>query len=293
MYYRRKVLLALLEAFGGRLSKTDCEKLLFLFCQTSQSNYYDFYPYQFGGFSLISYYDKNVLTNDGFLESGEDFVLTLKDSFIDKLKHNDKKVLSTLVNRTKLRGDALIKTIYQEYPYYALKSKIVTRLLTPDEIKWASLSWNLETTPCLFTIGYEGLTIDAFLNKLIKNNIHALIDVRNNPFSMKYGFSKPRFQNYVESIGIKYYHLPQLGIPSELRKGLRTKESYTSLFTYYENSILPNNLVHLRKIEQIIAEHLRAALTCFEAYYQSCHRHKITDYLNQEPGFNVKISHLN
>ena len=29
MYYRRKVLLALLEVFGGSLKNTDCEKLLF------------------------------------------------------------------------------------------------------------------------------------------------------------------------------------------------------------------------------------------------------------------------
>jgi hypothetical protein len=292
VYYRRKVLLALLEAFGGRLGKTDCEKLLFLFCQATQRNYYDFFPYQFGGFSLVSYYDKNILANSGFLQDEDDFVLATEESFLERIKPEDKKALEILVKQTPERGDALIRKIYLEYPYFALNSRIATRLLDNEEKKWVSTFWNSDNRSCLFTIGYEGLTIDAFLNKLITNNVHALVDVRNNPFSMKYGFSHPKFQNFVESIGIKYYHLPQLGIPSQLRKGLRTKESYTSLFTYYENSILPSNLVYLEKIKQIIVDHSRVALTCFEADYQSCHRHKITERLNKEPGFNIKISHL-
>jgi hypothetical protein len=45
MFYRRKILLALLEAFGGSLKRTDCQKLLFLFCQRRGKNYYDFFPY--------------------------------------------------------------------------------------------------------------------------------------------------------------------------------------------------------------------------------------------------------
>ncbi len=293
MYYRRKVLLALAEAFGGRLGKTDCEKLLFLFCQTTQRNYYDFFPYQFGGFSLVSYYDKSVLANSGFLNDEDDFTLATEESFLAQLKPEDENALGVLVNQTPERGDALIRKIYLEYPYFALKSRIVSRLLDKEEKKWVSTFWNLDNHPCLFTLGYEGLTIDSFINKLIANNIQAVIDVRNNPFSMKYGFSRPGFQNYVERAGINYYHFPELGIPSKLRKGLRTTEAYDELFTYYERNILPHNLFFIESIKNLIQEHSRVVLTCFEADYQSCHRHKITDRLTTEPGFNVKISHLN
>ncbi len=62
MFYRQKILLALIETFGGRLKRTDCEKLLFLFCQKTGRNYYDFFPYRYGGFSLVSYHDKTNLT---------------------------------------------------------------------------------------------------------------------------------------------------------------------------------------------------------------------------------------
>ena len=58
MYYRRKILLALIEVFGGSLPNTDCEKLLFTFCQQTGKNHYDFFPYKFGPFSFLSYYDK-------------------------------------------------------------------------------------------------------------------------------------------------------------------------------------------------------------------------------------------
>ena len=36
LYYRQKILLALLEVFGGQLKKTDLQKYLFLFTQEYQ-----------------------------------------------------------------------------------------------------------------------------------------------------------------------------------------------------------------------------------------------------------------
>lgn len=47
MYYRRKIMLAMLELFGGTLDSTDCEKLLFLFCHRTRKKYYDFSPYPY------------------------------------------------------------------------------------------------------------------------------------------------------------------------------------------------------------------------------------------------------
>ncbi len=47
MYCRRKILLALIEVFGGSLQNTDCEKLLFNFCQQTGKNHYDFFPYKY------------------------------------------------------------------------------------------------------------------------------------------------------------------------------------------------------------------------------------------------------
>ena len=37
-----------------------------------------------------------------------------------------------------------------------------------------------QTEKKIFSIGYEAISIDGYLNKLIKNNIHLLCDVRCN-----------------------------------------------------------------------------------------------------------------
>jgi hypothetical protein len=81
MYYRRKILLALIEVFGGSLQSTDCEKLLFNFCQQSKKNHYDFFPHKFGPFSILSYYDKRRLIDLGLLKPVDDFQLSTKHSY--------------------------------------------------------------------------------------------------------------------------------------------------------------------------------------------------------------------
>ena len=48
--------------------------------------------------------------------------------------------------------------------------------------------------------GFRNMGFSApVLNKLIANNIMAVVDVRNNPQSMKYGFSKKSFKQYILS----------------------------------------------------------------------------------------------
>lgn len=291
MFYRQKILLALIETFGGRLKRTDCEKLLFLFCQNTGRNYYDFFPYRYGGFSLVSYYDKANLTKKGWLRNEEDFVLAKNDSVLAELREEDRKALLALKAETPGLGDALIRQVYLQYPYFACRSEVLSRVLSPVQIEQVRRFWVSDETPCLFTLGYEGLSIDAFLNKLIAHNVQALVDVRNHPFSMKFGFSNPAFGKHVERAGLRYYHLPELGIPSSLRKGLGSPESYDQLFAYYEANILPKNTVALERIWQLLHENRRMALSCFEADPSSCHRQKITHYLARK-GLSIPIVHL-
>jgi uncharacterized protein (DUF488 family) len=59
----------------------------------------------------------------------------------------------------------------------------------------------------LFTIGYEGKGIEKFLNSLIKNNIKVLCDVRKNPLSRKFGFSKTKLEHLCKQIEIYYIHM--------------------------------------------------------------------------------------
>jgi uncharacterized protein (DUF488 family) len=167
---------------------------------------------------------------------------------------------------------------------------MTTNMLTFPQVR--NNVWRVNNSPCLFTIGYEGLTINQFIEKLVSNDIKILIDVRNNPISRKVGFSKSVFRDRLEAVGIKYQHIPELGVPSALRKNLGTKASYQSLFHHYERKILACNLDYVEQIKMAITQFSRVALMCFEADYHTCHRHRITEYLSQDRSFKTNIVHL-
>lgn len=148
------------------------------------------------------------------------------------------------------------------------------------------------TSPGFFTVGYEGLTIDAYLDLLIEQNISTLIDVRKNPVSMKYGFSKKQLTEYTQVAGISYVHRHELGVPSHLRQELHSLSAYEELFDHYFTHILPKQARALEHLKSIAREQKRVAITCFEADHYFCHRHKVAQYLEQDTTFHVRIIHL-
>ncbi|GAB4541925.1 MAG: DUF488 domain-containing protein [Anaerolineales bacterium] len=293
MYYRRKILLALLEVFGGSLKNTDCEKLLFNFCQQTGKNHYDFFPYKYGPFSFLSYYDKRRMIDLGMLKQADDFQLSAKRSYLNELTPADKIALLKFKSQIgDLRGDKLVKKTYREFPQFSTRSKIAGRYFTDKELKQIQFAWNTDTKPSVFTIGYEGLTIDSFLNKLIANNITVVVDVRNNPQSMKYGFSMKSFKQYIESAGMKYIHIPELGIPSAMRKGLGESVSHTTLFQKYKTELLPKQEIKVKQLLDLTDQDERVALVCFEADHRFCHRHTLVEHLQKNKIFKRAVINL-
>lgn len=293
MFYRRKIVLALLEAFGGSLSTTDCENLLFLFCQRRGKNYYDFFPTSSGPTSFLLCQDKERLISLGFLAEEEGFCLANQQSFLAQIQKEDATTLAALFQEVReTRGEQLTCKVYVEYPFIAARSTILSLLVSQPEYIRIQQTWNTDTTPTLFTLGYEGISIDAYLNILLVNNISALIDVRKNPLSMKYGFSKKRFSSCLEKVGISYYHLPDLGISSALRQKLDSSSAYQSLFDCYRSCILPENKAAIEQLKAIAIMQRRTVLTCFEADPRYCHRHEITKYLENDALVALPIIHL-
>jgi uncharacterized protein (DUF488 family) len=291
MYYRRKLLLALLEVFDGNLNNTDCEKLLFNICKVTDKNHYDFFPHRFGPFSFVSYYDKHRLTELGLLKQAQDFQLNTKHSYLGELEHSDRKALLDL-KASGLRGNRLVKKTYRENPQFTVRSEILEKLFDSEEIKQLQFAWNTDKSPFVFTMGYEGLTIDAFLNKLITYNIMAVVDVRNNPQSMKYGFSKKSFSDYIEKAGMRYSHIPELGIPSAMRKGLGIEVSHKTLFQKYETELLPKQEKAKTELLDLVAKYPRIALVCFEADHHFCHRDTLINHLQKNKPFHKSVVHI-
>ena len=293
MLYRKKILLALTETFGGDVSATDFQKLLFLFSENQKERKFDFLPYKFGCFSFQAMNDKNNLIKEGYLENNKNWKLKIQNANFEKtLNEYDREQLTQL----KLKFDhssthELIRYVYLNYPYFAINSEITLKYLTEKENEIIQKFKPKEEGNSLFTIGYEGKSLESYINILIHNNIKALCDVRKNPISRKYGFSKKTLSNVCESVNIKYVHFPELGIISEKRKNLNTQKDYDLLFKEYEESVIANQSQTLNLITELVNKYQRVALTCYEALPQLCHRTRIANTIHNIDK-DVPLKHL-
>ena len=94
MFYRRKIILALLQMFDGQLDKIRLQKLLFLFTTKQGKAGYDFIPYKFGCFSYSANADMTAMVARGFLNEDET-TFEKKDNtdYLNQLNPDDLKLL--------------------------------------------------------------------------------------------------------------------------------------------------------------------------------------------------------
>jgi len=128
----------------------------------------------------------------------------------------------------------------------------------------------MKTPKNLFTIGYEGLTLEAFIQLLQSSSIQTLVDVRELPLSRKRGFSKRALAEALASHGIIYLHMPALGCPKPIRDRYRAdgnRSRYTHAFMKY----LADQPQAVQELA-VISHASTAALMCYEADFNRCHR---------------------
>ena len=113
----------------------------------------------------------------------------------------------------------------------------------------------------LFTLDYEGLSIDAFIGRLKAAQVTNIVDVRELPLSRKKGFSKTAFRTALLQHGIAYLHVPALGCPKPIRSKYKTDAnwaSYTRDFLAY----LQTQDAPLRELVKV-AKVMPSCLVCF------------------------------
>lgn len=128
----------------------------------------------------------------------------------------------------------------------------------------------MDTPQYLYTFGYEGLDIEAFIARLHQAGVHSVVDVRDLPLSRKKGFSKTRFSSLLNQAGIEYLHAPALGCPKPIRHQYRADGDwarYSHAFLTY----LATQKDNLRDLARIALSRT-ACLVCYEADFNLCHR---------------------
>ena len=292
---RQRRLLGLLGELGGSISNLDFQKLLFLYCQEPWAiRLYEFVPYRFGAFSFTSYADKRKLTEQGLLAEDDDFWQLTSKGIAVSVGERDRSVKRFANRYRELRGNPLVAETYRRYPYYAIRSEIVPDVLGDDEVARRRIE-NVQpktSQGTLLTIGYEGLSLENYINRLLRVGVTLLCDVRRNALSRKYGFAKLTLSNACEGVGIQYEQRPQLGSSTDRRRTLRTSADYLRLFAEYKIRDLPRQQETVAEAVRWVRSGESVALTCYERDAKKCHRRPVAATIKYQSGIRSSVNHL-
>jgi uncharacterized protein (DUF488 family) len=142
----------------------------------------------------------------------------------------------------------------------------------------------------LYTIGYEGVELPAFLATLRGMTIRQIIDVRELPLSRKRGFSKSALSDALRDEGIAYIHLKELGDPKPGRDAARRGDFVEFQRIYRRHLSKVDSQEGLKTAAEIATKH-RSCLLCYEREPAQCHRAIISSSLAERWDFTVR--HIN
>ena len=141
-----------------------------------------------------------------------------------------------------------------------------------------------------FTAGYEGTTIETFIDKLRANRIDCLLDIRAVPLSRKPGFSKIKLAERLSLAGVRYIHLAELGTPKNIREKLKLTQDYSTFFKRMERYLSAQT--EAIKLAYNHVMNSRCCLMCFERLADRCHRRIVAEEIKATDGDGLQITHI-
>lgn len=262
---RRKWLLGLLASVGKPMSFDSLARLVQALERQNERPRYSFVhlPGQ-GAFSFLLEYDLRVLSERGWIEEK-------KGVFVSRTPES-------------LAVDFCDCPVKVRHAEGTDAGKNAVEDCAPS---------NASDTPMVFSVGYEKRSLDEFLSLLLAEGVQVLLDVRKNPLSRKFGFSKRKLKEACQRAGLEYRHEPDLGIPSANRKHLASEEDYKKLFDEYERTVLPAQSALVEKLaEEVTGEGRRMALMCMERSHDFCHRSRLIAWLQAQANGSLEVKKL-
>jgi uncharacterized protein (DUF488 family) len=156
---------------------------------------------------------------------------------------------------------ALVDHVYERHPWFTINAQRVASRRAKRPTGAIAVS----------TLGYEGLSLDAFLNLLLRGGIRRLIDVRANPVSRRFGFHKSTLARHCGHLDIEYVHVPELGIASDERADIQDDDDRDRLFSHYSQTTLVRGTNAVARVAERMSD-VPSALLCQEADPRRCHR---------------------
>ena len=285
MLNRQKTIIEILTRAGRPVTHLQLTKLCFLLRHEYESGggsaFYEFVPYKYGPFSFALFQEVGKLVAQGYIEEPSTKSWTISNEVTADTSRLDKHVKSDiddlLENYGKLSKNKLIERVYGSHPRFTINSEI------------KKLQRHPKAKQAVFTAGYEGLSIDAFLDMLSRNGVKRIVDVRHNPIARRYGFHKSTLNRLSGNLGIDYKHVPELGIHSELRQNLDAQSVRNRLFDRYEETTLATSQSAIDTVAQYCSE-MPSVLVCMEREPCTCHRARLAPFVSEKTG--LPIEHL-
>lgn len=260
--WKQKIILSILREIK-KISRLKLFKLAFLLSR--QTEFYDFVPYKFGPYSFDMDKDLRTLQKNEIIDIDNQIILFNDINHRSSLDYETNNKLLQIAEFYYWEERDIINYIYENYPYYTQNSRI------------RRIEYKREEPPIsIYSIGYQGLSIDTFLNTLINKGIRRVIDVRNKPLSYKYGFNIYWLRKYLPEFGIKYVNIPELGIEESIRRS----RSKTNLWEFYIKNLDKKGEFIQKASDMITSE--PSVLMCFEINPDDCHRYQLSKTLRQK-----------
>lgn len=288
LYNRQKELLYLVSEMK-QLEELELQQLEFMACIESDKPSYEFIPYQHGPYSITLQHDLDYLCRENLLLCSEDQYSRTGEP-VPPFPAARKVTLDEALSKFGgLSSRELMRMIYVQYPQFAVNSLNASELLSEQELLQVKNHVPHFDTSSLFTIGYQGKSLEKYLLLLFENGIKLLVDIRANSHSMKKEFIGTHLEIASKLLNIDYLHVPELGIPRNYRKDIPDRKD---LFRTYRDELLPQKTEEIKRLGALLQERGRMALTCYEADFNDCHRHFLSEKLINYVGNKTPLKHI-
>ena len=265
--WKQKILLYILNK-GEELSRLKLFKLAFLLSR--EIDFYDFVPYKFGPYSFEMDKDIRIFHQRGWINMKAQTILLNDLTNKLLLNYNYENCLVKIIDYFQWEEKDLLNYIYENYSYYTQNSQI------------KKVAYKRKNPPiAIYSIGYQGLSIDAFIDILVKKGIKTVLDVRHKPLSYKYGFNIFWLRKYLPEFGIKYLNIPELGIEDRIRRSCTKR----TLWKFYIKNLEKKGELVQKTIDRITFE--PTVLMCFEINPNDCHRFQLSKKIQQLTGLPI------
>lgn len=269
MLKRRTLLLSLLSELSGLVTTARLHLLVALLSVNEKTPSWYFIPTDHGPFSVDLLHDLRAFEKAKSVQIDAQQINVDHTAAEKELASLDTEDLALLNKTIKVfasqSDDLLLDQALLAKPFWGIRTARKNAEIQQIRQQISAVARGL------YTLGYEGLSIDSFINLLLMADIQEVIDVREFAFSRRSEYAKKNLDEALSLGGIAYTGMPEVGIPTKARKEILEDKSKEELLSYYASEILPDTGPYADKVASLARKH-NIALICHEEDPGQCHR---------------------